>query len=137
MVVGAINEGQIFQVHDLCQRPKHQGKDSQDVGKSHIDTEFTVETLPNGVYRAGTDIPKNNAQSDKRKLRQTAFLFGLSALTVGLFRGRFLSPFMGDGHSRSFFFRSNTFVSGPFEMNNQFIFSGVGLLSDVKSQLLS
>ena len=62
MVVGAENEGQVFQTHDHCQRPKHQGKDSQDVGMTHIDTVFTVETLPDGIYRAGADIPNNDPQ---------------------------------------------------------------------------
>jgi hypothetical protein len=62
---------------------------------TYIDAVFTVETLPNGVYRAGADIPENDPQSGERKLRQTAFLFGLRALTVGLFQGRFFSPSWG------------------------------------------
>jgi hypothetical protein len=65
MVVGAKNEGQVFQPNDHYQRPKHQGKDSQDVGMTYIDTVFTVETLPNGIYRAGADIPENHPQGGK------------------------------------------------------------------------
>ena len=83
-----------------------------------LDDAFNAGNLPQneifnevGVYRAGADIPKTTPRAASGKPRQSAFLFGLRALTFGLFRGRFFSPFMGDGHSRSFSFRSNFFVS--------------------------
>jgi hypothetical protein len=65
MVVGAKNEGQVFQAYDQYQRPEHQRENSHHVGMTHIDTVLTVETLSNGIYRAGADIPENHPQGGK------------------------------------------------------------------------
>ena len=61
-VVRPKNEYHVFQTDDHDQRPEHQREDSHHIGMAYGNAVFAVKTLPNGVYRAGGDIPKNNAQ---------------------------------------------------------------------------
>jgi hypothetical protein len=87
MVVGPEDECQVFQAHDHDERPKHQREDSQHIGVTYRDAVITMETLPNGINRAGADIPKNNAQGGQRKLRQTFLFPGLRPPSLFGFSG--------------------------------------------------
>ena len=85
-VVRPKNEYQVFQADDHDQRPEHQREDAHHVGMADRDAVFAVKTLPNGVYRAGADIPENHAQRGQGQLRQPAVGFGLSIFLLRFFR---------------------------------------------------
>ena len=60
-VVRAKNENHVFETHDHDKRPEHQREDSQYVCIAHGYAVFTMETLSNSIYRAGTDISEDHA----------------------------------------------------------------------------
>lgn len=93
VVVCPKHEYQVFQADDKNERPKHERENSHHVGVVHSNAVFSVETLPNRVYRTRGDVSENHAQGGQRQLGQTAVDLGVAALFLWFFQARFLSSF--------------------------------------------